>query len=109
MQETIKQAKDAILQVIECLIHEEIISEIDKSLNENHKNKLKEALLNIPFGTEVHSIGFTASHDANEKCQQNLTDINLYDQRLDEVSNNKSNDFVNTKKLIDMFKDFLTK
>ncbi|CAG8559934.1 8025_t:CDS:2, partial [Ambispora leptoticha] len=38
---------------------------VDKSLNENHKNKLKEALLNIPFGTEVHSIGFTASHDAS--------------------------------------------
>ncbi|CAG8534445.1 2448_t:CDS:2 [Racocetra fulgida] len=210
MAGSIGQAKDAILQVIECLIHEEILSESDitcffyssectevkfsenpnmllangeikkyfdavtanggtsfasvfgkiienlnlnqinndlaiifftdgvdeSTLNNELKNKLKEALSNIPFGTEVHSIGFTESHDANqksqpdteyeftslhvmsdsdpiaiqliiqfiqekiiillneilicdagardEKCQQILTDVDLYDKRLDE-------------------------
>ncbi|CAG8817421.1 17887_t:CDS:2, partial [Gigaspora rosea] len=45
----------------------------------------------------------------HEKCQQTLAVVDFYDKRLDEISNNKSNDFENTKNLIDMFKDFLTK
>ncbi|CAG8813282.1 44975_t:CDS:2, partial [Gigaspora margarita] len=45
----------------------------------------------------------------HKKCQQTLAVIDLYDKRLDEISNNKSNNFENTKELINMFKDFLTK
>ncbi|RIB28156.1 hypothetical protein C2G38_2158703 [Gigaspora rosea] len=45
----------------------------------------------------------------HEKCQQTLAVVDFYDKRLDEISNYKSNDFENTKNLIDIFKDFLTK
>ncbi|RIB28152.1 hypothetical protein C2G38_1585802 [Gigaspora rosea] len=38
----------------------------DSTLNEELKNNLKGALSNIPYGTEVHSIGFTENHNASQ-------------------------------------------
>ncbi|KAF0507906.1 actin-binding protein ipp-like [Gigaspora margarita] len=63
----------------------------DNSLNERNKNHLKEALSKVPYGTEVHSIGFTKDHDARllswlTKCGSKAGNF-LYVKTSDEIQN----------------------